>query len=131
MFGFILRLHLLGIIPPTGSNELMWYYVHMDKPLVGLTLCFMLWILQDSLLYIYLHFACNAVTVQQNNSLPPLWKQFPPFTQGAIKKILLYIFLFAGKKYQKKWWKIQRGRRGVRLRWFLKILIYIFSTGVK
>ena len=62
----------------------------------------MLWILQDSLLYIYLHFACNAVTVQQNNSLPPLWKQFPPFTQGAIKKILLYIFLFAGKKYQKK-----------------------------
>ena len=39
-FGLILRLHLLGIISPTGSNELIWYYLHMGEPMVGFTLWF-------------------------------------------------------------------------------------------
>ena len=34
LFGFILRLHLLG----NGSNELIEYYVHRDETLVGFTL---------------------------------------------------------------------------------------------
>ena len=31
------RLHVLGIIFPTGSNKLIRYYIHMGEPLAGFT----------------------------------------------------------------------------------------------